>query len=50
MVEEGNYEDPDQMIALYEALLDTVPAGSLLYRKICEEIDAHEADKIADLL
>jgi hypothetical protein len=48
LVEDGKHEDSDQMIALYKALLETVPPGTLLARKIEEEIEGHEVDRISD--
>lgn len=48
-VEAGEYEDRDQMIGLYEALLESVPARSLLAEKIQDEIDAHMCDKMTDM-
>lgn len=48
-VEAGEYEDHDQMIGLYEALLESVPVRSLLAEKIQDEIDAHMCDKMTDM-
>jgi len=47
-VESGNYKSHADMIKKYQKLLEKVPTDSELYRKIENEIDAHECDEMTD--